>query len=87
MDNGNYRKLEDIRQRKAELQRLIDRDGERVGRLWGQLFVKREEASKGEYISSIISNGAFAIDAFLLIRKLRKNYRTFRQLFGRKKSK
>jgi hypothetical protein len=54
--------------------------------LWNQTFVKREGSTKGEYISGLIANSITAIDAFLLIRKLMKNYGS---LFGKtsKKSK
>ena len=47
--------------------------------------MKREESTRGEFISSIISHSAFAIDAFLMVRKLRRNYTVLSQLFSRKK--
>lgn len=85
--NPEYQTLEEIRQRKGKLLLEIDRDNQRISQLWGRLFVKREDSTRGEFISSIISNGALAIDAFLMMRKLRKNYNTFSGLFGRKKKK
>jgi hypothetical protein len=83
----SYRTLEEIRERKQELRRHIDRDSQQIGQLWGTLFVKREQSTRGEFISSIISNSALAIDAFLMVRKLRKNYKVLSGLFGRKKKK
>lgn len=80
-----YNTLEEIRQRKAELLKAIDHDNEHIIRLWGQVFVKRDEVSRGEYISNIISNSALAIDAFLMFRKLRKNYKNYSGLFKKKK--
>ena len=83
-NNHNYKTLEEIRQRKAELRVMIDHDNQQMGQLWSRLFVKREESTRGEFISSIISNSALAIDAFLMMRKLRKDYKTFAGLFRRK---
>lgn len=79
-----YKTLEEIRQRKADLRLQIDRDNQHISQLWRQLFVKREDSSRGEFISSIISNSALAIDAFLMMRKLRKNYSALSGLFRRK---
>lgn len=81
----DYRTLEEIRQRKNELRLQIDRDSERIGRLWGSIFVKREESTKGQFIASILSHGAMAIDTFLMVRKLRKNYSgLMKSLHGKK---
>ena len=82
-----YKTLEELRQRKSELLLQIDRDNQRISQLWSQLFVKREESTRGEFISSVISNSALAIDAFLMMRKLRKNYSAFSGLFGRKRKR
>lgn len=82
----DYRTLEEIRQRKNELRRQIDRDGEHIGRLWGSLFVKREESTKGQFIANILSHGAMAIDTFLMVRKLRKNYSGLMKSLRGKKS-
>ena len=70
----DYRTLEEIRQRKNELRRQIDRDNERISRLWGRLFVKRQESTTGQFVSNILSHSALIIDAFLTVRKLRRNY-------------
>ena len=78
--------LEELRNRKEELASQIQQDNTKFSALWNQTFVKREGSSKGEYISGLIANSITAIDAFLLIRKLMKNYGS---LFGKtsKKSK
>ena len=81
-----YRTLEEIRQRKNELRRQIDRDNEHISQLWGSLFVKREESTKGQFLASIISHSALAIDTFLMVRKLRRNYNGLMQSLRRKKS-
>ena len=70
----HYHTLEEIRLRKEELASQIQQDNTKFSTLWNQTFVKREESTKGEYISSLIANSITAIDAFLLVRKLIKNY-------------
>lgn len=80
-----YRTLENIRQRKDELLEQIQNDNKQFTSLWNQLFVKREDASRGEYIASLITNSVTVIDLFLLYRKLRKSYGGLRGLFGKKK--
>lgn len=69
-----YRTLEEIRQRKDELLDQIQEDHRKVNKLWDEMFVKRSEASKGEFIASMISKGTTLIDLYLMYRKLRKNY-------------
>ena len=66
--------LDEIRQRKVELAEDLQRDSTKVSTLWNQIFVKREDSSHGEYIAGIIANSITAIDTFLLVRKLFKNY-------------
>ena len=81
-----YHTLEEIRLRKEELASEIQQDNTKFSTLWHQTFIKRENSTKGEYISGLIANSITAIDAFLLIRKLMKGYGN---LFGKttKKSK
>lgn len=81
-----YHTLEEIRLRKEELAAELQQDNTRFSTLWHQTFIKRENSTKGEYISGLITNSITAIDAFLLVRKLLKGYGN---LFGKtsKKSK
>lgn len=83
----HYTSLDEVQQRKEELRRLLDRDGQEIEKLWGSIFVKREESTRGEFIASVISNSALAIDAFLMVRKLRKYHSGLLRFFNRKKSK
>ena len=76
----HYHTLEEIRLRKEELASEIQQDNTKFSALWHQTFIKREGSTKGEYFSGLIANSITAIDAFLLIRKLMKNYGS---LFGR----
>lgn len=79
-----YRTLDEIRQRKEELSEQLQEDNVKFTTLWNQVFLKRENNSKGDYIAGIVSNGFVAFDTFLLIRKLIKGYGF---LFGKKKKK
>lgn len=82
----DYRTLEEIRQRKNELRRQIDRDNEHISQLWGSLFVKRKDSTTGQFVTNLLSHGAMVIDAFLLVRKLRRDYGGLIQSLRRKKS-
>lgn len=82
----DYRTLEEIRQRKNELRRQIDRDNEHISQLWGSLFVKRKDSTTGQFVTNLLSHGAMMIDTFLLVRKLRRDYGGLMQSLRRKKS-
>ena len=79
-----YCTLDEIRERKDELLDELQKDSTKMSTMWNQVFLKREENSKGDYIASLVSNGVMAFDAFLLIRKLMKGYGI---LFGKNKKK
>ena len=82
--NPHYRTLEEIRERKDNLLNEIQADNQKFTSLWNQLFIKREESSKSEFIGGIIANSITAIDVFLMVRKLLKSYR---MIFGKKNKK
>ena len=79
-----YRSLEEIRQRKDELLNELQKDNTQFSTLWDQVFLKRENNTKSDYIAGLISNGIVAFDTFMLIRKLMKSYGF---LFGKNKKK
>ena len=79
---SSFNTLEEIRLRKEELEDQIQKDNSQISSLWNQVFVKREDTTKGDYIASIVTNSITVIDLFLLFRKLKKNYGS---LFGRRK--
>ena len=81
---NEYRTLDEIRQRKDQLLDSLQEDNAKFTALWNQVFVKKEGKSKGDYVAALISNGFVAVDTFLLVRKLIKNYGF---LFGIKKKK
>ena len=81
-----YRTLEEIRQRKDELLNDLQQDNTLFSKLWNQVFLKREDNTKTDFIAGLVSNGIVAVDTFLLIRKLLKGY-GFLFGFGSKKKK
>ena len=76
--------LDEIRERKDQLLEELNADNSEFGKKWHQLFVSKESSSKAEFITGLIANSITAIDAFLVVRKLFKNYAS---LFGFKKKK
>ena len=80
----DFRTLEEIRLRKDELISQIQDDNTKFTSLWNQTFIKREGNTKSDYISGLIANSVTAIDIFLVVRKLMKNYKG---LFGKKSKK
>jgi hypothetical protein len=80
-----YRTLEEIRQRKDELLDNMQTDNKQFTKLWNEIFIKRDNNSKGDYIAGIVANSVTVIDLFLLYRKLRKHYGSLSNLFGKKK--
>lgn len=81
----NYRTLEEIRQRKDELLNQMQADNKQFSTLWDQVFIKRENSTKGDYIAGLVANSVTIIDLFLLYRKLRKNYGGILGLFKKKR--
>ena len=77
-----YRTLDEIRERKDELLDELRQDNTKMSTMWNQVFLKRENNTKTDYIASIVTNGIVAFDTFMLIRKLMKGYGI---LFGKKK--
>jgi hypothetical protein len=77
-----YRTIEEIRQRKEELIDQLQHDNEQFSSLWHQVFVSKNNSSKAEFLTGFVANSITVIDAFLMVRKLLKNYRG---LFGKKR--
>ena len=79
-----YRTLDEIRERKDELLDELKQDNTKMSTMWNQVFLKRENNTKSDYISGLIANSVTAIDIFLVVRKLMKNYKG---IFGKSSSK
>jgi hypothetical protein len=84
MPNTTYHTLEEIQQRKDELQSGIQQQGDQIGTLWRGLFAPQKANSKGELMAHLVANSITAIDGFLLVRKLMKSYG---YLFGKRKKR
>lgn len=69
-----YNTLEEIQLRRDQLSAAINQDSEKIANLWSDMFSKNKDATKGEHIATIVTNAITAIDAFLMVRKLMKNY-------------
>ena len=80
----NYNSLEEIESRKAQLKDDIQQKSDQIGNVWRDLTTPQPTNTKGEMIASLVTKSITAIDAFLLMRKLMRNYGF---LFGRKKRK
>ena len=79
-----YQTLEDIRLRKEKLAADIQADNERFGTLWTGLFSTHKASSKGEWMAALVSNSITAIDVFIMVRKLMRNYG---YLFGKRRKR
>ena len=77
-----YRTLDEIQARKDELLDEIRQDNTKMSTMWNQVFLKRENNTKTDYIASIVTKGIVAFDTFLLNRKRMKGYGI---LVGKKK--
>ena len=77
---SSYQLIEEIRLRKAALQKEIEADSAKIDEKWHSLFKKPEALSKSatpsQRISGIISSGAGVLDGILLVWKL---YRKFKR--------
>ena len=75
-----YQSIEEIRLRKAALQKEIEADSAKIDEKWHSLFKKPEallkSATPSQRISGIISSGAGVLDGILLVWKL---YRKFKR--------
>jgi hypothetical protein len=80
----NYNSLEEIESRKAQLKDDIQQKSGQISNVWRGLTAPQSSNTKGEMIASLVTNSITAIDAFILVRKLMRNYGF---LFGRKKRK
>ncbi len=85
-EKETYQTLEEIQLRRDQLSEAIEKEGDAIADKWNELFIKKEDSSKGEYIANIISNTITAIDAFIMIRKLMKSYSGVLSFFKRRKS-
>ncbi len=77
---SSYQSIEEIRLRKAALQKEIEADSAKIDEKWHSLFKKPEALSKSatpsQRISGIISSVAGVLDGILLVWKL---YRKFKR--------
>ena len=71
----NYRSLNDIRLRKAQLRTDLTKDSNKIAGLWNELMHKpKDKSSPSKFFSGVITNGAGVLDGAILVWKL---YRKF----------
>ena len=80
-----YHTLEEIRQRKDELLAQMQTDNKQFSAVWNEIFVKREDSTRHDFIAGVVNNTVTVIALFLLYRKVKKNYVGLVNLFSRKK--
>jgi hypothetical protein len=69
-----YNTLDDIQARKTALKAQIQESGDKVTTLWHELAAPKPASTKGELVAQLVSNGITAIDGFLLVRRLVRDY-------------
>lgn len=77
-----FHTLEDLEAHKEELRSRIHASNETIEMLWHDIFVPKKETTKGEMVAGIINKSIVAFDAFMLARKLMKQYNN---LFGKRR--
>ncbi len=81
-DRNTINTLEELQARKEQIRVEIHQKGEVVAELWSGFFTEKKANTRGEMIASIVSKSITAFDAFMLTRKLIKQYG---HLFGKRK--
>jgi hypothetical protein len=82
-----YNTLEDILARKTALKNEIQENSDRITLLWHEIAAPKPASSKGELVANLVSNSITAIDGFLLVRRLVRDYSFLFNWAKRKKRK
>lgn len=87
MAQHQYNSLEDIAARKAEMSEKRNYRSEEIEQLWEKLSTPEPANTRAEMISGIISKSIVAFDAFMLVRKLSRQYGSIMSIFKKKKKR
>ncbi len=82
-----YNSLDDIARGKAVMMEKRQQQIERIRELWVKNIAIDTQGTRVDMINNIINKGVIAFDAFMLMRKLTKHYKSFTAIFRRKKKK
>lgn len=82
-----YNSLDDIARGKAVMMEKRQQQIERIRELWAKNIAIDTQGTRVDMINNIINKGVIAFDAFMLMRKLTKHYKSFTAIFRRKKKK
>ena len=75
ISNNEYRTLNDIRQRKEELRRLLQKDNGEITQLWQGLFTNTRPDTPTNRIQGLMSKGIGVVDGAILGWKLYQRFR------------
>ena len=81
-NNNRFNTREELEVRKNELLTEIRSKSESIENIWHSLITEKKENNRSELVAGIVSKGIMAFDAFMLVRKLMKQYN---RIFRRKK--
>lgn len=82
-----YNSLDDIARGKAVMMEKRQQQIERIRELWAKNIAIDTQGTRVDMINKIINKGVIAFDAFMLMRKLTRHYKSFTAIFRRKKKK
>lgn len=82
-----FNSLADIRAYKDEIRKELDKDENKIGELWGQLFHSNdsEPRTKGQKLTRMINLGAGMFDGILLGWKLYRKFGSGSSLLAKRK--
>lgn len=73
--------MEELLIRKEQLSEVIELEDKEIKRLWNVLTAKDEQASHTQQMAKYFSYGVMAYDGLMMLRKLRKGYGNFLNIF------
>lgn len=73
----------ELEAQKERLREAISLENKEIKRLWGVLTTKGEKKSRRELVSHCVSYGMLAYDGVMTLRKLKKGYGSFLNIFRR----
>ena len=76
-----YNSMEELLMRKEQLSEVIDLEDQEIKRLWSVLNAKDEQSTATQQMAKYFSYGVMAYDGLMMLRKLRRGYGNFLNIF------
>lgn len=76
-----YNSMEELLMRKEQLSEVIDLEDQEIKRLWNVLNAKDEQSTATQQMAKYFSYGVMAYDGLMMLRKLRRGYGNFLNIF------